>query len=94
MGLGGRVSTRTFPTRRAVDSMTSKRRSPSCTDFAGMRNVSGDFGDQAADGGGVPILGQADIEQLFEAVGFQRSGDDVAVLALAHHLVARLAFIC
>ncbi len=61
--------------------------------FAGERDVSGDFGDQAADGGGVPILGEVEVEELFEAVGFKGSEDDVAVVALADGLVAQLAFV-
>ena len=31
-------------------------------DFAGQRDVSGDFRHQSADGGGVPILGEPDAE--------------------------------
>ena len=87
------MSTLIFSTRREVDSRTSNRRSPSCTTSPGSGMCPAISVTKSADGGGVRILGETDSEELFEAIGFKGSEDDVAVIAFANGLVAQLAFI-
>ena len=43
--------------------------------FAGERDVPGDLCHQSADGGGVPILGEPEPEELFQAIGLEGSGN-------------------